>query len=138
MYALGFLLTVFLSSRRLDVTPTESQETLFWILALIVVMITGPLTWVMNTIWIIALVPFCFFWLFSEIEKPLRYSRTLIILGMVVVSLPDHHVFSTLIPPTVFNPLLQSKYIIALLLIFTGLVMDAASGITSTKSEPFC
>lgn len=65
------------------------QEFLFWQMVLVIVLMASPLTWMMNTIWVIPLffLPVYYFTHFSQLNS--RISMPLLILGLVLIALPD-------------------------------------------------
>ncbi|MBN1250308.1 MAG: DUF2029 domain-containing protein [Anaerolineae bacterium] len=101
---------------------------LYWQLALVIVLLSAPLTWVMNTIWLLALVPLAIRWGIARRAGapepwPRRLGWVLVAFGLVIAMVPDHLAFSLLIPAGAAGEAAQQKYVIAELAVALGLVL---------------
>ena len=121
-FALLFAIVALLhrwASPRDHVDPT--YDLIYWHLALVIVLLSAPLTWVMNTIWLLTLTPL----LVREFSSPRpparRIALTLVGLGLAVAALPDHLALPRFFPPGTVGETAWQKYVIAQLLVALGL-----------------
>lgn len=96
---------------------------LYWQLVLVIVLLSAPLTWVMNTVWLLALVPFAARAVTAAHPWPCALGWILLALGLVVATLPDTTTFSLLVPASAVGELTRQKYVIAELAVAAGLVL---------------
>lgn len=102
----------------LEITPY--QDFIYWQIVLIVILLAGPITWVMNTIWLLPIT------LIVVKEHSLLLDRrravysALAMIGLLGVALPDHFTFSLLFPYG--EKLLWGKYVAAEVLLFISLL----------------
>ncbi len=106
--------------RRREEPPTPLKELVYWQAVMVSVLLAGPLTWAMNTVWLLpAGVLVLAAW--REIREPLTaVSLAVVMLGLLLAAIPDHHAFPLLSP--VGFPALNLKYVLAELLILAGLL----------------
>jgi hypothetical protein len=102
------------------------DEFLYWQFALVVILLSAPLTWVMNTSWLVTLLPFAV----SGLSGPQSMSNrpglgfALVLLGLVAAAIPDHLSFQLLFPFSRFERFLGDyKYVLAEVAIAAGLVL---------------
>ncbi|MDH4316783.1 MAG: DUF2029 domain-containing protein [Desulfobulbaceae bacterium] len=97
---------------------SEQDDLLYWHAVLIVILLCGPCSWVMNAVWLIPGIII----LFSEFshlrERKHAKSLTLVALGLFFVAIPDHHTFELLLPKG--RSLVPYKYIVGELLVLSG------------------
>ncbi|MEI6515274.1 MAG: glycosyltransferase family 87 protein [bacterium] len=133
------LAVLFQWRMRFSVCLKPETEFLYWQLALVIVLLSAPLTWVMNTIWLVALIPFVVNKL-MEREATGRTSAwgiTLITLGLLVAAAPDYLAFPQQLPPSRMSQLAgDCKYVIAELAILAGLAIHLwSSGVPRLKEQ---
>ena len=66
----------------------SSDEFLYWQLVLVVVLLSAPLTWVMNTVWLVTLLPFAVNGLSMSEPSYRRAALIMILLGLFAAALP--------------------------------------------------
>jgi len=102
---------------------SPQQEFLYWQLILIIIMLSAPLTWVMNTVWLLTLLPFTINGLCASQPSAKRISLVLVSVGLVIAGLADHFAFPMLLPSVMLGSLRHDKYVLAELLVAAGLVL---------------
>jgi hypothetical protein len=110
-----------------DLSRPES-DFLYWQLVLVIVLLSAPLTWVMNTIWLLALLPLTLRRRSSRpAEAPSPWHRHLgwlaIAIGLTIAALPDTLAYTLLMPAGAVGEAAQQKYVIAQLTIAIGLML---------------
>lgn len=114
------LLLGMVQRRRRDQPTTPLQAMVYWQAVMVAVLLAGPLTWAMNTVWLLpaGLVVLA---AWREIRGPLAaVSLAVVVLGLLLAAIPDHHAFPLLSP--VEFPALNLKYVLAELLVLAGLL----------------
>jgi len=101
-----------------------AQEYLFWQLIATIVLLTAPLTWVMNAIWLVALLPFAIGSISSKQTNGRNLGIALVVFGLVIAWLPDQMSFPSLIPGRRLDRLASLKYVFAELAVVVGLVVQ--------------
>ena len=102
----------------------SSDEFLYWQLVLVVVLLSAPLTWVMNTVWLVTLLPFAVNGLSMSEPSCRRAALIMILLGLFAAALPDHRTFHLLFSFGALDHLIGPyKYVIAELSIAAGLML---------------
>lgn len=120
---LGFLLIMAIwqmFNRDIIINFSHVQEFMYWQIIMIVVLLSGPLTWVMNTVWLIPiiLIILSIFPLLHNIKQVLYLC--LCTWGLIIVSLPDNINFLQLTPYS--NGLFAQKYVISEIILFISLL----------------
>lgn len=103
--------------------PDPSQEFLYWQLVLVVVLLCAPLTWAMNTVWLVCLFPYVFNQLTTPCSRRHQLGLIALALGLLAAALPDTLTFSLMLPFHFLDPLFEYKYIAAELGAVAGLVL---------------
>jgi hypothetical protein len=118
--AAAVLLLGMVQWRRRDLPQTPLQAMVYWEAVMVSVLLAGPLTWAMNTVWLLpAGVLVRAAW--REIRGPLAAAAlAVLVLGLLLAAIPDHHAFPLLSP--VEFPALHLKYVLAELLVLAGLL----------------
>jgi hypothetical protein len=99
---------------------TEIQEVLYWQIVLIIILLSGPLTWVMSLVW---LLPIIVILLYEYILiKNKAISLYLCAMALVVAALPDHLFFSHFIPVGE-KFIITHRYLFAEVLLLVSLVV---------------
>lgn len=97
---------------------SEQDDLLYWHAVLIVILLCGPCSWVMNAVWLLPGIII----LFSEFsrlrERKHAGSLALVALGLFFVAIPDYHTFELLLPKG--RSLVPYKYIVGELLMLSG------------------
>jgi hypothetical protein len=125
---------VVLLQRRAGLADGSSpqRDFLYWQLGLVIVLLSAPLTWVMNAIWLLTLVPLTA----RELARRQPWHRSLapvlVALGLVVAALPDHVTFSLLLPARYIGEAAWQKYVIAQLAVALGLM----GWLSSERADP--
>jgi hypothetical protein len=102
---------------------TPQQEFLYWQLVLVIIMLSAPLTWVMNTVWLLTLLPFSISGLFAPHLLVKRISLVMVSVGLLIAALADHFAFPMLLPSAMLTSLRHDKYVLAELLAAAGLIL---------------
>ncbi|MCJ7550909.1 MAG: DUF2029 domain-containing protein [Anaerolineae bacterium] len=102
---------------------TPQHEFTYWQLVLVVIMLSAPLTWVMNTVWLLMLLPFTISGLLAPNPLPKRISLVLISVGLLMAAVADHYAFPLLLPPVMLGSIGRDKYVLAELLVVAGLIL---------------
>jgi hypothetical protein len=98
-------------------SPTGSA--LYWQAVMVAVLICGPLTWVMNLVWLLPVG--LLLWRESLAAAPPRHVAVCAgAIGLLLASLPDRHVFPLLAPYG--GPILDYQYVLAEVLVVGALV----------------
>jgi len=102
--------------------PKTSDEYIYWQIVLIIILLCAPLTWAMNTIW---LLPAILILINEESQTTERYpaqkSLKICAVGFLLAMVPDQYVFPML--PPFFEDLMDYKYVLAELFLFSGLLL---------------
>lgn len=100
---------------------SKRQQLFYWQLVLLIILLAGPMTWIMNLIWLLPLAMA----LLGEVQRPLSarqvYSLALALFAILLTALPDIHTFPLLLP--INAALLRWHYIFAELLLFGALLL---------------
>lgn len=104
-----------------DQTWSLRQNFFYWQLVLLIILLAGPMTWIMNLIWLLPLT----LALLVETRRPLPRRQALYLalalLAVVLTALPDIYTFPLLLP---INPeWLRWHYVFAELLLFGALLL---------------
>ena len=86
-------------------------------------MLSAPLTWVMNTVWLLMLLPFTINGLFAPHPLTKRISLVLVSAGLLMAAVADHYAFPMLLPSVMLSSLRHDKYVLAELLVAAGLIL---------------
>ena len=98
---------------------SDMQEFAYWQIGLIIVLLCGPLTWVMNVVWILPAAFISIYW-YKKVENGRQaFFLALSTLGLLLAAIPGEWGFMSLFPQQ-FHP--EFKYIIAELMLFAGLL----------------
>lgn len=126
VFSLGFAVVALLQWRRRSAGPwTRNEEFLYWQLALVVVLLAAPLTWVMNTVWLLALVPVTLSGLADHQRSwTIQLGLALVALGLTLAAVPDHQAFPLLFPGGFPAEVAANKYVLAQGSIATGLALQ--------------
>jgi len=117
------VLAVLQWSGALAPSGTPQHEFVYWQLVLVIIIMSAPLTWVMNTVWLLTLLPFTIGGLFASHPLAKRISLVLISVGLLVAAVADHYAFPLLLPPAVLGSIGRDKYVLVELLVAAGLVL---------------
>lgn len=96
------------------------QQFAYWQVVLIIILMSAPLTWVMNTIWLMPCIVILIFWYSVLSERKQAYFLALGAIGLIVATFPDNQSFSLLVPYGA--GLIKYKYVVAELLLFASLL----------------
>lgn len=106
--------------RRHGPPPAPIDEMVYWQAVMVSVLLAGPLTWAMNTVWLLpAGLVVLAGW--REVRGRLMAGAlALVVLGLFLATIPDHHAFPLLRP--LGSRALNLKYVAAELLVLAGLL----------------
>lgn len=96
------------------------KEFAYWQIVLIVILLISPMTWVMNTIWLMPAIVIFIFWYVNLKEKAGAYFLALGAAGLLLAAIPDHAGYLQIIPFGV--KLIYLKYIIAEIMLMGSLL----------------
>jgi len=125
LVVLGLLLGLssLIGARSAGAGPIE--ELAFWQMAMTAVLLTGPLSWVMNAVWLIPT-------LFVAVRvaedlgsRPQAFSLATTVCGLLLLGLPD------VLAPYLF----EDRYVIGGLVVFAGLLASLRAGLTGGRSS---
>lgn len=104
----------------LGADKTQYHEFLFWQFAFVVILLSAPLTWDMNTVWLITLFPIVVSGLLDSRSPLIRFSYILISVGLIVVAVPNFRFFPLLVPFGFLSDINKYQYIIGEIIILAG------------------
>ena len=102
---------------------TPQQEFLYWQLVLVIIMLSAPITWVMNTVWLLTLLPLVINGLFAFHPPARRIGLALVSVGLLTASVADHTAFRMLLPSALPGDISHAKYVPAEQLVAAGLIL---------------
>lgn len=134
------------SGPRLKLPPR--QEFLFWQMVLVIILMASPLTWMMNTIWVIPLffLPVYYFTHPGQLNS--KISMPLLILGLLLIALPDlqngpftvRRIDQDALWVKLLTDYSYCKYFVGELFVFGGLLSEylpkASKAIPPAQAEP--
>jgi len=102
------------------------QKFMYWLSVLVVILLSGPLTWTMNVVWLIPLI-IVILYNFHLLKQGDYYNWRgfwlyLCTLGFLIVAMPDCLAFPLLSPNMVLCKVINSKYIIGEIMILISLL----------------
>lgn len=99
-----------------------AQQLMFWQIVLIVILLSGPLTWVMNIVWLLPAVPLLLHKYLSVEDKRAAVYLSIGIIALFIAAIPDAVSFPLIVPygERVFN---ASKYLLAEALLLISLML---------------
>ncbi len=123
LFLAGFCLLFFFWQRRSGLSSSASwsdDEPAYWLSVLVVVLLCGPVTWAMSTVWLLAVVPV----VLREIPRLSGVRHTVAVLccvvGLLLVGAPDPYGNFMLSPFS--QRVLDGKYVLGQLLCLAGLL----------------
>jgi hypothetical protein len=133
LFVLGALILILWFYRRsflLSEYLPPADDVLYWQLVLLAVLMSGPMTWSMNMVWLTLCIALACRYVFSYMARPSSsraetLSLYLLVLGLIIAAMPDDRSFRVWLP--VVSPIFTAKYIAAEILIFAGLLGFAKS-----------
>ena len=112
-----FLLLFFVWERRAGPPP---DELVYWQSVLVVILLCGPVTWAMSTVWLLPVVPIVLREVFRLGGRRQVLALLGCVLGLLLVALPDPYGNFMLSP--FGQGLLDGKYVVGQLLCLAGLL----------------
>jgi|WetSurMetagenome_2_1015567.scaffolds.fasta_scaffold01297_14 hypothetical protein len=114
-----FLIFLFIYRKKFEQDSNVSPF-IYWQIILIVITLSSPYTWVMNLVWLLPFV-FIVIEILPEFYKKRKYILiTLIIIGYLLLSIPDNLLLTKQIK--IFGELFKSRFIIAEFILLGSLV----------------
>lgn len=109
----------------------ERHHFFYWETVMLIILLAGPMTWLMNLVWLLPLA----FALFAELPTVATREQSIALafafLGLLITALPDGYTFAMLAP--FGQDLLRWQYIFAELLIFIALLFYWKYSFTESK-----
>lgn len=132
LYLLAFIpISWSILKRKLIEEIVKNNEILFYTAILVLILLVAPLTWVMNTVWVLPVIVILIHFFENRFISN-SHSLTLMALGLFLMWLPDSIVFSLLIP---FGLRFEKyKYVVGEVLIFAGLLWEVGKNSHTLKS----
>jgi hypothetical protein len=96
----------------------------YWLMVLVIILLCAPLTWVMNTIWLLPAVVL-FIYRYLELRSTMAGASVIVLFlcvgttGLLIASVPDQTGFQMLLPA--IEQWAVHKYVVAEFLVFAGL-----------------
>jgi hypothetical protein len=135
LFLAGFWLLFFFRQRRSGLPPSagwSDDEPTYWLSVLVVILLCGPVTWAMSTVWLLPVVPI----VLREIPRLGGVRQTLavvgIVLGLLFVGAPDPYGNFMLSP--FGQSVLDGKYVLGQLLCLAGL-LGLWSGVGAQRTD---
>ena len=111
LFAVGFVgVALTIGLRSPGPRPPGREELLYWLTAMALVMVTAPLTWTMNVVWLIPALPLAFALGASAPDRATAVAVALLVLAFVIAWLPDTRAYAFLRPLAILD---EGKYIAA-------------------------
>jgi uncharacterized membrane protein len=121
-------------------SSSAENEFLYWQLVLVVVLLAAPMTWTMNTVWVLPLLPLLSRALLAREGTDRTAGLVLILLGLAALAIPDQHSFSGLFPIYKLERIGDLKYVIGCSVVLTGIAVHlrtvAARAVRSQIAVP--
>ncbi|MGB9872983.1 MAG: glycosyltransferase family 87 protein [Anaerolineae bacterium] len=119
--------------RRIPQRLETSGEVVYWQSTLVLVLLSAPLTWVMNTVWLLPVAVSALWWYTTSRNRTPSRGRNLILilcaLGLLMAWAPDHIILSLLRPIRLVN----AKYLISETLVVVSLLLMLETGLKSAR-----
>jgi len=109
--------------RKSGIVRAQHHEFLFWQLALLVILLSAPLTWDSNTVWLIPLFPVLVSGRLIFQTSMERFSFILISIGLLLVGVPNFSPYPYIVPFGSLNDIKKFQYVIGEIIVFAGLVI---------------
>ncbi len=101
---------------------TQYDDFLFWQAAFLIILLSAPITWDTNTVWLITLFP--------VLASKLKFTSTIeqfclivVCLGLAVIFIPNFSLYPLVVPFGFLSNLSKYQYVIGELIIFIGFIM---------------
>jgi len=121
LFACGFVAVALAAGVRARPDPAPRTELLTWLVAMALVLVTAPLTWAMNVVWLIPALPLAMAFGARASDRVTALAVALLVLAFVVAWLPDTRAHALLRPLAILD---EGKYIAAeLLTILAGTLL---------------
>jgi hypothetical protein len=105
--------------KTLDMTPF--QELLYWQVVLVIILLSSPVGWVMNTVWLIPTIAIVLHEYAFLADKKGAFVLCICFASIVLAALPDHIGFPMLFPYA--GKALNAKYIVSEILLLFSMLM---------------
>lgn len=122
VFTLFFLTIYYITSKKnLIIKSTSNQaEFLYWQIALLIILLSSPYTWIMNLVWLFPSLFFILYLWSKRLNKDIYLPLTVISMGYVLLSIPDSFFFLRNV--NIVNHVIQARFIIAELILFSGFI----------------
>ena len=127
------ILVHYRKAKERSMQNSPSQEFLFWQSILIIVLLTSPLTWVMNTVWLLPIIVILIkmFPLLHSKKQAIYFC--LCAVGLIIAALPEHLSFSLTIPYGI--SFINYKYLISQIILVIALIGMHSSMILNSTGQ---
>jgi hypothetical protein len=122
-FSLFVLVWIWYASYRLNYTKLSiAQQLMSWQIVLIVILLSSPLTWVMNLVWLLPAVPLLLHKYLSVRDKQEAIYLSIGIIALFIAAIPDAVSFPLIVPygERAFN---AGKYLLAEVLLLLSLIL---------------
>jgi hypothetical protein len=109
-----------------------TRETAWWLAALTIVLLSSPMTWVMNVIWLIPALPLVVRWACSLRHPWEGRVLAVLVVGLLLAAMPDSASCPLLVPYA--GRFLHLKYVAAEVLVAASLLALAAGKSAARES----
>jgi hypothetical protein len=110
---------------RLYPPATPLEELAFWQAALAAVLLSSPLTWAMNTVWLLPSMLVLVRLARVPLDRADALASSLCAAGLLMAAAPDHHTRPLLAP---WASLLNRKYVLAELVVLVAMLLVLRAG----------
>jgi hypothetical protein len=127
------ILVHYRKAKERSMQNSPSQEFLFWQSILIILLLTSPLTWVMNTVWLLPIIVILIkmFPLLHSKKQAIYFC--LCAVGLIIAALPEHLSFSLTIPYG--TSFINYKYLISQIILVIALIGMHSSMILNSTGQ---
>jgi hypothetical protein len=111
--------------------PDVTHETTYWLLAMTAILLAGPLTWIMNLVWLLPLAVLVLYIYPRPAGRRESAALAGCVLGLLVAGLPDRHSWSMAIP--FGGPVDTWRYVVAEIVVLVSLFILLARSATTRQ-----
>jgi hypothetical protein len=103
--------------------PDSRNEFVYWLLILVIVLLSGPMTWVMNAVWLIPLPVFVLAEWKTSGSRARAAGLAVLSAGLLWMALPDHKSFPQPVPFDWTQDIVTSENALATVFVAIGLML---------------
>lgn len=109
------------------------QALTYWQIVLIIILLVSPLTWVMNTIWLLPSIAISIYWYSLLTERRQAFFLALGVAALLLAAIPDQANYLFIIPYGV--RFIYLKYVVAELLLMVSLMYFMTMNVSQEKTD---